>query len=150
MPAYAARFLQIPTDFLFNSPPHEKLRVELMLYITKRTSVSRTRHESQQMLLQKSSRQKGEEHTKWVAARQLRLLGILGLKHITDAVEQLDIALLGVRLESRDESPGHGTRGLGCDSCIGTAEMNKSASRTCSQERKRKLTRSDHPCYHST
>jgi len=71
-----------------------------------------------------------------MTARQLRLLGILGLKHITDAVEQLDIALLGVRLESRDESPGHGTRGLGRDSCVGTAELNESVSLTYTKAKK--------------
>lgn len=53
-----------------------------------------------------------------MAARQLRLLGILGLEDVADAVEELDVALLGVRLDRRDEGPRHGAGGLGVDGSI--------------------------------
>ena len=51
---------------------------------------------------------KRTELTKWVAARQLRLLGIFCLKNIANAIEQLDVALLWILLDSGDEGPGHG------------------------------------------
>lgn len=54
-----------------------------------------------------------------MAARELRLLRILGLEDVTDAIEQLDVALLPVLLERRDEGPRHGTRGLRCDGGVG-------------------------------
>ena len=50
-----------------------------------------------------------------MAAAQLRLLGVLALELLTDAVEQLDVALLRVLLEGGDEGPGHGARGLAGD-----------------------------------
>ena len=57
--------------------------------------------------------------TNGMTARKLWLLSILRLENITDAVEQLDIALLGVCLDSRNECPGHGTSGLGVDGSVG-------------------------------
>jgi hypothetical protein len=61
----------------------------------------------------------GTSLTQWMAARELRLLGVFGSKLVTDAVQQLDVALLGVLLHSGDEGPGHGTGGLCGNSCIG-------------------------------
>lgn len=54
-----------------------------------------------------------------MTAGELRLLRILSLEHVADAVEQLHVALLGVRLNGGDEGPGHGTRGLGRDGRVG-------------------------------
>lgn len=50
-----------------------------------------------------------------MAAAQLRLLGILPLQFLPDAVQQLHVALLRVLLQRRDESPRHGARGLARD-----------------------------------
>ena len=55
-----------------------------------------------------------------MTARKLRLLGILSLEHVADAVEQLDVALLGVRLNGRDEGPGHGAGRLRRNGRIGS------------------------------
>lgn len=56
--------------------------------------------------------------TEWVATAQLRLLGILPLQLVTDAVEQLHVALLWVLLHCRDESPRHGAGSLSSDLCV--------------------------------
>jgi hypothetical protein len=58
--------------------------------------------------------------TKWMTAAQLRLLLVLALKLITDAVQQLDIALIGVLAQRCDECPRHGTRGFAANGCVGT------------------------------
>lgn len=50
--------------------------------------------------------------TKRVATGELRLLCIFCSELVSDAVEQLDVALLGVLPESRDKRPGHGTSSL--------------------------------------
>ena len=55
-----------------------------------------------------------------MTARELGLLGVLGLELVADAVEQLHVALLGPLLERRDERPRHGARGLGRDRRVGT------------------------------
>jgi hypothetical protein len=57
-----------------------------------------------------------------MAARQLRFLGVLCLQHVTDAVQQLDVALMWVLLQSRDERPGHGARGFGSDGRVGATQ----------------------------
>lgn len=62
------------------------------------------------------------ELTKRVATGELRLLCILGGQFVSDAVEQLNVALLRVLLESRNERPGHGTSGLRSDSSVGTGK----------------------------
>ena len=54
-----------------------------------------------------------------MTARQLRLLRVLGLEDIANAVEKLDVALLRVLLDSRDESPRHGSGGLSVNCCVG-------------------------------
>ena len=54
-----------------------------------------------------------------MTARQLRLLGVLGLEDLPDAVEQLHVALLGVLLQGGDESPRHGTGSLRSNRGIG-------------------------------
>lgn len=51
-------------------------------------------------------------HTQWVAARQLGLLSVLGCKDISNAVQELHVALFRVLLQSRNEGPRHGTSGL--------------------------------------
>lgn len=50
---------------------------------------------------------------------ELWLLRILCREHVADAVEQLDVALLGVLLEGRDKGPAHGARGLLGDHGVG-------------------------------
>lgn len=47
-----------------------------------------------------------------MTATQLRLLRVLALQLVPDAVQQLHIALLRILLQSGDESPRHGARGL--------------------------------------
>jgi hypothetical protein len=54
-----------------------------------------------------------------MTATQLWFLGVLGSELVTDAVEQLDVALLRVLLHGGDEGPGHGAGGLGGDGCVG-------------------------------
>lgn len=54
-----------------------------------------------------------------MTAGELRLLRILSLEHIADAVEQLHVALLGIRLNGGDKGPRHGSRGLGRDCRVG-------------------------------
>lgn len=53
--------------------------------------------------------------TKRMTATQLRLLRILGLEHVPDGVEQLQVRLVPVRLDGGDEGPGHSARRLGRD-----------------------------------
>jgi hypothetical protein len=45
----------------------------------------------------------------WMTAAQLWLLLVLALQLIANAVQQLDVALIGVLAQCCDESPGHGT-----------------------------------------
>lgn len=58
--------------------------------------------------------------TQRVAARKLWLLCVFSSQFVSDTIKKLHIALLRVLLEGSHESPRHGTRGLGCDSGIGT------------------------------
>jgi hypothetical protein len=53
-----------------------------------------------------------------MAARKLRLLRVFGGELVSDAVEQLDVALLRVLFHCSDESPGHSTCGLSGDGGI--------------------------------
>ena len=50
----------------------------------------------------------------------MRLLSILGGKFVSDAVEQLDVALLGILFQGVYKGPGHGPSGLGGDGGIGS------------------------------
>jgi hypothetical protein len=59
--------------------------------------------------------------TKWVAARELRLLCVFCGELVADAVEQLHIALLGIFPQSRHKRPGHGPSSLRSNGGIGTA-----------------------------
>lgn len=61
----------------------------------------------------------GASLTQWMAARELRFLRIFGREFVTDAVQQLDVALLGILLHGGDEGPRHGASGLCGNSCIG-------------------------------
>lgn len=47
-----------------------------------------------------------------MTAAKLRLLRILALQHIANAIQELQIRLVGVLLDRRDEGPRHGTRSL--------------------------------------
>lgn len=64
--------------------------------------------------------ERGRRRTQWVTATQLWLLIVLALELVADAVEQLHVALVGVLLERRDESVGHGARSLTCNVGIGS------------------------------
>lgn len=70
----------------------------------------------------KREEKKGERNmgllTKRVTAAQLRFLRILGRQLVTNAVEQLHVALLRVLLERGDERPGHGAGGLTADGSV--------------------------------
>ena len=59
--------------------------------------------------------------TQWVAAGKLRLLRVFAGELVADAVEELDVALLGVLLHCVDKRPGHGSCGLGGDCGISPA-----------------------------
>lgn len=50
-----------------------------------------------------------------MAAAQLRLLRVFGFQLITDAVQELHVALLGVLFQGGYEGPGHGAGGLAGD-----------------------------------
>lgn len=53
-----------------------------------------------------------------MAAGKLRFLRVFCGELVSDAVEQLDIALLRILLHGRDESPGHCACSLGGDGGI--------------------------------
>jgi hypothetical protein len=53
-----------------------------------------------------------------MAAGKLRPLRVFGGELVSDAVEQLDVALLWVLLHCVDECPGHSACGFGGDSGI--------------------------------
>ena len=53
-----------------------------------------------------------EDLTKRMTAAQLRLLGILGREFFSDVIKQLEVALLGILLQSGNKSPGHCSSGL--------------------------------------
>jgi hypothetical protein len=59
-------------------------------------------------------------HTERVAARELRFLRVLRGQFVANAVEELDVALLGILFESSDKGPRHGTGSLRSDGSIGT------------------------------
>ena len=83
---------------------------ETIIYMTNRRLVSVARS-----LALDSEGFGWRRRTQWVAAGKLRLLRVLGGKLISNAVEQLDVALLRVLLHRGDESPGHSARGLSSD-----------------------------------
>jgi hypothetical protein len=66
--------------------------------------------------------------TQGVTAAQLWLLLILALQLISDAVEQLHVALVRVLLQTRNEGPGHGACGFAADGSIGPEICVSSAS----------------------
>lgn len=55
-----------------------------------------------------------------MAARELGPLAVFAGELVTDAVEELDVALLRVLLEGGDEGPRHGTGCLGSNGCVGS------------------------------
>lgn len=55
-----------------------------------------------------------------MTAAELRLLRVLALQHIANAVQELQIRLVGVLLDGRDERPRHGTRRLRSNSRVRT------------------------------
>lgn len=60
-----------------------------------------------------------------MAAAQLRLLCILALEFVADAVKQLHVALLGILLQGSDKGPGHSPSSLAGDSCVLTIKREK-------------------------
>jgi hypothetical protein len=86
--------------------------------------------------------------TQRMTAAQLRLLLVLALELISDAVEQLHVALVRVLLQAGDEGPGHGTCGFATDGSVGTTiVVNKAYLETKEQV---SLTKSAYPSNHST
>ena len=83
-----------------------------------------------------------------MTARKLGLLSVLGLENIADAVEELHIALLRIRLNSRDKCPRHGTRCLSINRGIGAVVQGKYY--VLEKSAVEKLTKSDRPCYQTT
>lgn len=59
-----------------------------------------------------SQRGQSRQLTKWVATAELRLLRVFSFEFLADAVEQLNITLLGILFECSDEGPRHGTGSL--------------------------------------
>lgn len=53
-----------------------------------------------------------------MTAAQLRLLLVLALELVADAIEQLDVALVWVLAERGDEGPRHGAGSLTADTGI--------------------------------
>jgi hypothetical protein len=62
--------------------------------------------------------------TQRMTAAQLWLLAVLALELVANAVQQLDIALIRVLLQARQESIGHGTRSLVGNRSIGPVVKN--------------------------
>jgi hypothetical protein len=54
-----------------------------------------------------------------MTAAQLWFLIVLALQLITDAVEQLDVTLVGVLAQRRDEGPRHSSRSFTTDTGVG-------------------------------
>ena len=55
-----------------------------------------------------------------MTARKLGLLGVFRGQLVSDAVEELDVALLRVLLQRGDKSPRHGSSSLRSDGSIGS------------------------------
>ncbi len=68
-------------------------------------------------------RSRRERLTQWVTAAQLRLLGVLGGKLVTNTVQKLNVALLRILLHGSDESPRHSTSSLSGDCSIGPVRI---------------------------
>lgn len=58
--------------------------------------------------------------TKRMAARKLGPLAVFAGELVADAVEELDVALLRVLLQGRDEGPRHGAGCLGGNGRVGS------------------------------
>ena len=56
--------------------------------------------------------------TQWVTATQLRLLRVFALKLISNAVQQLNVALIRVLLQAGDEGPRHSACGFAGDRSV--------------------------------
>jgi hypothetical protein len=65
-------------------------------------------------------RKEAGQHTQRMTTAQLRFLCILLRQFISDAIEQLYVALLRVLLHSCNEGPGHGACGLCCYGRVGS------------------------------
>jgi hypothetical protein len=85
--------------------------------------------------------------TQRMTAAQLRLLLILALELVTNAVEQLHIALVRVLAERRDERPRHGACRFTSNRCIGSVLL---LVTPYSSWVLRQLTKSAGPWTHST
>lgn len=85
-----------------------------------------------------------------MTAAELRLLRILGLELITNTIEQLDVALLGVLLEGRNERPRHGSCSLARDVCVLPVIILHALARYGIRTWMCQRTMSGCPCFHST
>ena len=56
---------------------------------------------------------------------ELRTLGVLGGQLGSNTIQQLDVTLMRILLESGDESPRHGSRRLTSDRCVGPVVKQK-------------------------
>ena len=65
--------------------------------------------------------------TKWVAAAQLRLLRVLAVQLVTNAVQQLHVALLRLLLERVDEGVRQSASCLAGNLSVGSVEAEQSA-----------------------
>lgn len=61
-----------------------------------------------------------------MAAAQLRLLCVLTLELVADAVQELHVTLLGVLLQGGDKGPGHSPSSLPSDICVLSIERDHS------------------------
>lgn len=87
--------------------------------------------------------------TNRMTARQLRLLGVLGLENVADTVEKFNVALLGVGLERRNEGPRHGTSSLSIDGGI-SPEIVSTKKKTYIHTLLGRLTKFGHLCCPTT
>lgn len=64
-----------------------------------------------------------------MAAAQLRLLCVLALELVADAIQELDVTLLRVLLQGSDKRPGHSPGSLPTNSCVLSIERSPSLER---------------------
>ena len=67
--------------------------------------------------------------TQRMAAAQLRLLCVLALELVADAIQELDVTLLRVLLQGSDKRPGHSPGSFPSNSCVLSIESPPSLER---------------------
>ena len=96
-----------------------------------------------------------------MTAGKLRLLRVLLLEDVANAVEELDVTLLGVSLQGGDKGMRHGSGCLGGDcgirstmiAIVSCALTKIDEGKSKGKERRARgggLTMSDHPCFQTT